>query len=94
MSFFVFRFSVCKPDSLRKKVLFGGFWGNFNFLENISAKCTIVVAFYYISMVHFAEIFPKKLKLPQNPLKSSFKRGEFGLHTEKSQKKNKFFSRL
>ena len=35
----------------------------------------------------------KKLKLPQNPPKSSFKRGEFGLHTEnQKKKKNDIFS--
>ena len=33
----------------------------------------------------------KKLKLPQNPPKSSFKRGEFGLHTENQKKKKMTF---
>ena len=37
-------------------------------------------------------IMPKKLKLPQNPPKSSFLRGEFGLHTKNQKKKNDIFS--
>ena len=52
----------------------------------------VAMVLYIYSLRKYGQKNEKKLKLPQNPPNSSFKREKSGLNTEKSKKKKKFFS--
>ena len=67
--------------------------GHFYFFRQKKWISSIYTNMNGLKVPMFPRNLGKKIKLPQNPPNSSFKRGEFGLHTEKSQKQNIFFPR-